>query len=90
MMKFDKLLLLAIAVLIIASTASCSDDAGNEPVPVPESTVDTKPWNYNEHMDTSVAPGDDFFMYCVGNGGTTLTWDGIPIMDSAAMKVKAT
>lgn len=66
MMKFDKLLLLAIAVLIIASTASCSDDAGNEPVPVPESTVDTKPWNYNEHMDTSVAPGDDFFMYCVG------------------------
>src|SRR5574344_2265242 len=66
MMKFDKLLLSAIAVLIIASTASCSDDAGNEPVPVPESTVDTKPWNYNEHMDTSVAPGDNFFMYCVG------------------------
>lgn len=64
MVKFDKLLLSAIAVLMIAFTASCSDDAVNEPVP--ESTVDTKPWTFSDHMDTSVAPGDDFFMYCVG------------------------
>ena len=61
MVKFDKLLLSAIAVLMIAFTASCSDEAVNEPVP--ESTVDTKPWTFSDHMDTSVAPGDDFLMY---------------------------
>ena len=42
--------------------ASCSDSSDNS-APV----VDDKEWKADANKDTSVRPGDDFFMYC--NGG---------------------
>ena len=48
------------AMLFAFISTSCSDDN------VPESAIDTKPWPYDANMDTTVSPGDDFFMYCNG------------------------
>ena len=54
------LLTLGMAMLFAFISTSCSDDN------VPESAIDTKPWPYDANMDTTVSPGDDFFMYCNG------------------------
>lgn len=59
----------ALLALCSLCLVSCSDDeATPEPTidPVAPSTVDDKPWPYDAHMDTSVAPGDNFYMYCLG------------------------
>lgn len=45
--------------LSLMTLSSCSDSDV-------ESTVDTKAWAYDKNMDSSVAPGDNFFMYCNG------------------------
>ena len=55
-----KLFSLCMVMLSAFFATSCSDDD------VPESATDTKPWPYDANMDTSVLPGDDFFMYCNG------------------------
>ena len=49
-------------VLMALGVASCTDSSDN-PAPV----VDDKEFNADAYKDTSVRPGDDFFMYC--NGG---------------------
>ena len=59
-MTTKKLLTLGMAMLFAFISTSCSDDN------VPESAIDTKPWPYDANMDTTVSPGDDFFMYCNG------------------------
>ena len=50
------LLTLGMAMLFAFISTSCSDDN------VPESAIDTKPWPYDANIDTTVSPGDDFFM----------------------------
>lgn len=69
------------------SMVSCSDliDAFNDnpvnPVPdaKPVSAVDKGKWNLTaEDMDTSVRPGDDFFMYCDGG-----YWERTVVNESA-------
>ena len=42
--------------------ASCSDSSDN-----PSPVVDDKEWKTDAYKDTSVRPGDDFFMYCNGS-----------------------
>ena len=49
-------------VPMVLGVASCSDNSDN-----PSSAVDDKEWKAKANKDTSVRPGDDFFMYC--NGG---------------------
>ena len=50
--------------------SSCTDDddvAANRPEPDGPSAVDNGTWkDLSQYMDTSVNPGDDFFMYCNG------------------------
>src|SRR5574344_139676 len=47
-------------LLIFATTlVACSDNDVN-------STVDTKAWTLSANMDSTVNPGDNFFMYCNG------------------------
>ena len=55
-----KLLTLGMTMLFAFIATSCSDDNSAE------SATDTKPWPYDANMDTTVSPGDDFFMYCNG------------------------
>lgn len=59
-----KKLLKAVVVLMLPMTAgvlvSCTKDL------VPEVVTDDKPFTYDEYMDTSVRPGDDFFRYQYG------------------------
>lgn len=59
-----KKLLKAVVVLMLPMTAgvlvSCTKDL------VPEVATDDKPFTYDEYMDTSVRPGDDFFRYQYG------------------------
>lgn len=52
-----------IAALGIAVATSCSDDNAENSIP---STIDTKAWNLDADMDTTISPGDNFFMYCNG------------------------
>ena len=56
--------------------ASCSDN-GDNPSPV----VDDKEWKADAYMDTSVRPGDDFFMYC--NGGW---WNSAVVDETKGIK----
>ena len=51
------------AMTMVVLTA-CTDIHDN---PAPVVVVDDKEWNADANKDTSVRPGDDFFMYC--NGG---------------------
>ena len=51
------------AITIVVLTA-CTDIHDN---PAPVVVVDDKEWKADANKDTSVRPGDDFFMYC--NGG---------------------
>ena len=58
------------------SVASCSDN-GDNPSPV----VDDKEWKADAYKDTSVRPGDDFFMYC--NGGW---WNSTVVDETTGIK----
>lgn len=56
---------------VMLGLASCTDEidnpvsGGDEPE---QSTIDTKEWTIDDNfMDTTVKPGDDFYMYCNGN-----------------------
>ena len=51
------------AMTMVVLTA-CTDIHDN---PAPVVVVDDKEWKADANKDTSVRPGDDFFMYC--NGG---------------------
>src|SRR5574344_455299 len=52
--KLFPMLMLATTLLV-----ACSDSSVN-------STVDTKQWTLSAQMDSTVAPGDNFYMYCNG------------------------
>lgn len=52
-----------IAILGIVVATSCSDDNVESSTP---SAVDTKTWTLDANIDSSVKPGDNFFMYCNG------------------------
>jgi predicted metalloendopeptidase len=54
--------MLTMALPMMLGLASCSDNDDT-----PSSSVDNKVWKADAYKDTSVRPGDDFFMYC--NGG---------------------
>ena len=66
-----QLFYMAAAALMLTA---CSDN-GTDIVP---SAVDTKPWPYTANMDTTVAPGDNFFMYCIGTWYKNCDLDGKP------------
>lgn len=57
--------------VFVAMLSACTVDMVDNPVTPPaddQSAVDNGTWHVKaEYMDTSVQPGDDFFMYC--NGG---------------------
>lgn len=75
MMKTGKKVLTQAARLgctvVVAMLSACTVDVVDNPVTPPaddQSAVDNGTWHVKaEYMDTSVQPGDDFFMYC--NGG---------------------
>lgn len=52
--------------VLLAGFAACSDDEidGDNTTP---STVDTKPWTLDVYKDTTCLPGDNFYMYCLGD-----------------------
>src|SRR5574344_2877453 len=58
MKTIKKLLFLSVASLTLFA---CSDNDSETP-----STVDTKAWTFAANMDSTVTPGDNFFMYCNG------------------------
>ena len=62
-----KILMTLAAALTLMMTmtvlTSCTDDNDN---PVPVVVTDDKPFNYDQYIDTSVRPGDDFFRYQYG------------------------
>ncbi len=49
--------------LMAVALYACSDSDSTSEAP---STVDTKAWTLNGNMDTTYAPGNNFFMYCNG------------------------
>jgi hypothetical protein len=75
MMKTGKKVLTQAARLgctvVVAMLSACTVDIVDNPVTPPaddQSAVDNGTWHVKaEYMDTTVQPGDDFFMYC--NGG---------------------
>ena len=75
-----KYLMKLAAVLCCAMTmavlTACTDN-GDNPSPV----VDDKEWKADAYMDTSVRPGDDFFMYC--NGGW---WNSAVVDETKGIK----
>lgn len=74
MKKFFKFWMLLVPMAL--SVASCSDN-GDNPSPV----VDDKEWKTDAYKDTSVRPGDDFFMYC--NGGW---WNSTVVDETTGIK----
>lgn len=50
-------------MMTVTVLTSCTDDNDN---PVPVVVTDDKPFNYDQYIDTSVRPGDDFFRYQYG------------------------
>ena len=75
-----KYLMKLAAVLCCAMTmavlTACTDN-GDNPSPV----VDDKEWKADAYMDTSVRPGDDFFLYC--NGGW---WNSAVVDETKGIK----
>ena len=57
-------------VPVVLGVASCSDSSDN-PAPV----ADEKEWKADGNKDTSVRPGDDFYMYCNGGYWNSTTVD---------------
>lgn len=70
------------ALALVMTLAGCVDK-DNPAVTEPESAVDDGVWTIDDsNMDTSVRPGDDFFMYC--NGGYWLR----TVVDESTYDVK--
>ena len=75
MMKTGKKVLTQAARLgctvVVVMLSACTVDMVDNPVTPPaddQSAVDNGTWHVkDEYMDTTVQPGDDFFIYC--NGG---------------------
>ena len=61
--------ILSCAMTMTVLTACSSDDD------TPSSVVDDKEWKADANKDTSVRPGDDFYMYCNGNYWNNTTVD---------------
>ena len=61
-----KILMTLAAVLSCAMTTSVFTACSIEDNPAPEVVTDSKPFPYDQYMDTSVRPGDDFFRYQYG------------------------
>ena len=61
-----KILMTLAAVLSCAMTTSVFTACSVEDNPAPEVVTDSKPFPYDQYMDTSVRPGDDFFRYQYG------------------------
>lgn len=71
MKKLSFWMLAAILAFCGAMTfTSCSDDDNNTEYNDPDHgddiNIDIASWIYDEYMDRSVKPGDDFFMFCNG------------------------
>lgn len=66
LMKMNLKYFVLLGSLVLGLT-SCSDD-NDDSLPV----VDNKEWKADANKDTSVRPGDDFFMYCNGGYWKTL------------------
>lgn len=77
MKKVFKLFMLALPMML--GLASCVDNDDNPANPAEEpSAVDNGKWKVTDsHMDKSVRPGDDFFMYCNGGYWNNTTVDEI-------------
>ena len=63
-------LLYAAACLLSGMTlclSSCSDD---DPI---DSTTDTMPWEYDQDIDETILPGNDFYEYALGEWLETAT-----------------
>ena len=71
-MKKSLLILLAMVVL-----SACTDSSDN-----PSPIADDKDWKVDANKDTSVRPGDDFFMYC--NGGW---WNSTVVDETTPFKM---
>ncbi len=56
--------------MTMAVLTACTDN-GDNPSPV----VDDKEWKADAYVDTSVRPGDDFFLYCNGSYWNNTTVD---------------
>ena len=86
-MMTKKYLMKLAAVLCCAMTmavlTACTDNDDNPANPAEEpSAVDNGKWKVTDsHMDKSVRPGDDFFMYC--NGGC---WNNTTVDEANPMK----
>lgn len=61
-----KMMMTLAAVLSCAMTTSVFTACSIEDNPAPEVVTDSKPFPYDQYMDTSVRPGDDFFRYQYG------------------------
>ena len=61
-----KIMMTLAAVLSCAMTTSVFTACSVEDNPAPEVVTDSKPFPYDQYMDTSVRPGDDFFRYQYG------------------------
>ena len=61
-----KILMTLAAVLSCAITTSVFTACSIEDNPAPEVVTDSKPFPYDQFIDTSVRPGDDFFRYQYG------------------------
>ena len=73
---------LCCAMTMVVFTA-CTDD-GDNTIPV----EDNKPYNADANKDTSVRPGDDFFMYCNGSfWNNTVADDANPFTKSFMGKI---
>ena len=74
MKKFFKFWMLLVPMALCV--ASCSDSSDN-----PSPVVDDKEWKADANKDTSVRPGDDFYMYC--NGGY---WNNTTVDETNRLK----
>jgi predicted metalloendopeptidase len=63
-------------VVVMAVLTACTDNSDN-----PSPVVDDKEWKTDAYMDTSVRPGDDFYMYC--NGGY---WNNTTVDETQRLK----
>ena len=54
--------LMVTAIMVLGFTA-CSDNDDN---PIPVVVTDDKPFDYEQDMDLTVRPGDDFYRYVLG------------------------